>query len=59
MCQFSKDLDVQTIKEHLLSIVNDLPECNEPVTARLFKDEHYQTMTAVIGGKVLCINFMN
>ena len=59
MCQISKSVDVRTIKEHLLSIVEMLPDCDEPVNARLVKDEHYQTMTAVMGNQVLCINFMN
>ncbi len=59
MCQISKSVDVHTIKEHLLSIVEMLPDCDEPVNATLVKDEHYLSMTAVIGNQVLCINLMN
>ena len=57
MCKISKSVDVHAIKEHLEQIIANLPSINEKVNATLVDDETYMTMTAVIGDKVLCINF--
>ena len=59
MCKISKSVDVHAIQEHLRSIISELPASEEKVNATLVEDERYLSMTAVIGSKVLCINFMN
>lgn len=58
MCKISKSVDVRAIKEHLENIIEGLPTVEEKVTATLVDDERYMSMTAIIGSKVLCINFM-
>lgn len=50
---------MDAIKEHLVSIASQIVESQEPVNATLVKDEHYSSMTAVVGNQVLCINFMS
>lgn len=60
MCSIAKSTDVRTIKQHLLSVANLIHDDeDEEVTATLVHDSTYSSMTAIIGGKVLCINFMN
>ena len=54
-----KDINVEEIKKHLFRIANGLKAEGEKVKARLVQDEWYSSMTVMIGGKVLCINFMN
>ena len=53
-----KDINVEEIKKHLFRIANGLKAEGETVKAQLVQDESYSSMTAMIGGKVLCINFM-
>lgn len=59
MCKIHKGVSVDAIKEHLVSIASQIVESQEPVNATLVKDEHYSSMTAVVGNQVLCINFMS
>jgi len=58
MCKISKSVDVHAIKERLEQIIAELPNVEEKVRATLVDDERYISVTAVIGNKVLCINFM-
>ena len=53
-----KNISVEEIKKHLFRIANGLKAEGETVKARLVQNETYSSMTAMIGGKVLCINFM-
>lgn len=57
--RIEKDINVEEIKKHLFRIANGLKAEGEKVKARLVQDESYSSMTVLIGGKVLCINFMN
>ena len=59
MCKIKKNIDVQVIKERLQNLAQIFgAESDEPVNATLVMDETYTSMTALVGGKVLCINFM-
>lgn len=53
-----KNISVGEIKRHLFRIANGLKAEGETVKTQLVQDETYSSMTAMIGGKVLCINFM-
>ena len=57
--RIEKDINVEEIKKHLFRIANGLKADGKKVKARLVQDESYSSMTVLIGGKVLCINFMN
>ena len=56
--RIEKNINVDEIKKHLFRIANGLKAEGETVKAQLVQDESYSSMTAMIGGKVLCINLM-
>lgn len=56
--RIEKDINVDEIKKHLFRIANGLKAEGETVKAQLVQDESYSSMTAMIGGKILCINLM-
>ena len=58
MCKIHKGVAVDAIKAHLQRVIDQISDTQEEVKATLVEDPNYMTMTAVIGNKVLCINFM-
>ena len=58
MCKISKSVDVHAIKEHLQTIMDELPASGEKVNATMAEDEQYVSLTAIFSNGVLCVNFM-
>ena len=56
--RIEKNINVDEIKKHLFRIANGLKAEGETVKAQLVQDESYSSMTAMIGGKILCVNIM-
>ena len=60
MCEIKKNVTVQAVQEQLKVITELFGEVkDEEVKATLVMDEDYRSITAIYGGKVLCINLMN
>ena len=60
MCEIKKNVTVQAVKDQLKAITKLFCEVkDDEVKATLVMDEDYRSITAIYGGKVLCINLMN
>ena len=60
MCEIKKNVTVQAVQEQLKVITKLFGEVkDEEVKATLVMDDDYRSITAICGGKVICINLMN
>ena len=57
--EVKKNIDVKAIRKHLAKVSSFFRNADEKVQATLVLNENYSSLTAIVEGKVLCINFMN
>lgn len=59
MCEIKKNVTLQAVKNQLKDITKLFGEVKEDeVKATLVMDDDYRSITAIVEGKVLCINLM-
>ena len=59
MCEIKKNVTLQAVKDQLKVITKLFGEVkDEDVQATLVMDDDYRSVTAIVEGKVLCINLM-
>ena len=59
MCEIKKNVTLQAVKNQLRDITRLFGEVKEDeVKATLVMDDDYRSITAIVEGKVLCINLM-
>lgn len=59
MCEIKKNVTLQAVKNQLKDISKLFGEVKEDeVKATLVMDDAYRSVTAIVEGKVLCINLM-
>lgn len=59
MCEIKKNVTLQAVKNQLRDITKLFGEVKEnEVKATLVMDDDYRSITAIVEGKVLCINLM-
>lgn len=59
MCEIKKNVTLQAVKDQLKAITKLFGKVKEDeVKATLVMDDDYRTVTAIVEGKVLCINLM-
>lgn len=59
MCEIKKNVTLQAVKDQLKTITKLFGEVKEDeVKATLVMSDDYRSVTAIVEGKVLCINLM-
>ena len=59
MCEIKKNVTLQAVKDQLKAITKLFGEVKEDeAKATLVMDDDYRSVTAIVEGKVLCINLM-
>ena len=59
MCEIKKNVTLKAVKDQLKDITKLFGEVKEDeVKATLVMDDDYRSVTAIVEGKVLCINLM-
>ena len=59
MCEIKKNVTLKAVKDQLRDITKLFGEVKEDeVKATLVMDDDYRSVTAIVEGKVLCINLM-
>ena len=59
MCEIKKNVTLQAVKDQLKEITKLFGDVKDKdVQATLVMDDDYRSVTAIVEGKVLCINLM-